>query len=122
MSWDQARQMAACELTNLGAHTVNHPYLSALPLKEQREEILESKRSLEKQIGRPITSFAYPYGTRQSYTAETVGLLKELRFTFACSNYRERIGRRTDLFQLPRLVVRDWDGDQFLRQLRTARL
>lgn len=122
MSWDQARQMAACELIELGAHTVNHPYLSALPLKEQRAEILESKRALEQQIGRPVTSFAYPYGTRQSYTAETVELLKELGFTNACSNFRERIGRRTDLFQLPRFVVRDWDGDEFLRRLRRGRL
>lgn len=122
MSWDQARHMAACELIELGAHTVNHPCLSALPLKEQRAEILESKRALEKQIGRPVTSFAYPYGTRQSYTAETVGLLKELGFTNACSNFRDRIGRLTDLFQIPRFVVRDWNGDEFLRQLCKGRL
>jgi len=122
MSWDQARHMRACELTDLGSHTVHHPWLSALSLKEQRMEILESKRALEKQIDRPVTSFAYPYGTRQSYTAETVGLLKELGFTNACSNFRKRIGHRTDLFQLPRFVVRDWDGDEFLRQLRTGLL
>jgi peptidoglycan/xylan/chitin deacetylase (PgdA/CDA1 family) len=122
MSWDQARQMAACELIELGAHTVNHLYLSALPLKEQRAEILESKRVLEKQIGRPVTSFAYPYGTRDSYTAETVGLLKELGFTNACSNFRNRIGRLTDLFQIPRFVVRDWNGKQFLRKICKGRL
>jgi peptidoglycan/xylan/chitin deacetylase (PgdA/CDA1 family) len=122
MTWDQARQMAACELTDLGVHTVNHPYLSALPLKEQRAEILESKRALEEQIGQPVTSFAYPYGTRQSYTAETVGLLKELGFANACSNFRNRIGRLSDLFQIPRFVVGDWNGDEFLRQIRKGRL
>jgi len=122
MSWDQARHMGDCELTDLGAHTVHHPWLSALSLKEQRMEILESKRALEIQIDRSVASFAYPYGTRQSYTAETVGLLKDLGFTYACSNFRERIGLRTDLFQLPRFVVRDWDGDEFMRQLRTGRL
>jgi len=122
MSWDQARRMGSCELIELGAHTVNHPYLSALPLKEQRAEILESKRTLEEQIGQPVTSFAYPYGTRQSYTAETVGMLKELGFVNACSNFRECIGRMTDLFQIPRLVVRDWNGDEFLRQIRKGRV
>jgi peptidoglycan/xylan/chitin deacetylase (PgdA/CDA1 family) len=114
--------MAACELADLGAHTVNHPYLSVLPLAEQRAEILESKRTLEEQIGRPIGSFAYPYGTRQSYSAETVGFLKKLGFSNACSNFRDRIGRRTDMFQIPRFVVRDWDGDEFLRQILKGRL
>jgi len=122
MSWDQVRRMARCELIELGAHTVNHPCLSMLSLPEQRMEIRESKQVLEEQIGRSVVSFAYPYGTRRSYTAETVSLLKELGFANACSNFRERIGHRTDLFQLPRFIVRNWDGDEFLRQLRRGRL
>lgn len=122
MTWDQSRQMAACELIDLDAHTVNHPSLSALPMKEQRAEILECKRTLEEQIGQPVTSFSYPYGNRASYTAETVGLLIELGFTNSCSNFSDRIGRRTDLFQIPRFIVRDWNGDEFLRQVRQGRL
>lgn len=122
MSWDQARQMATCKLTDLGAHTVNHPFLSCLPLKAQREEIRESKKKLEEQTGQPVTSFAYPYGTRQSYTAETVEVLRGLGFTNACSNFRGRIGRFADPFQMPRFVVRDWNGDQFIEQLRKGRL
>jgi peptidoglycan/xylan/chitin deacetylase (PgdA/CDA1 family) len=120
MSWDRARDMAACELVELGAHTVNHPWLSALSLADQRREILDSKRVLEEQIGRSVTSFAYPYGTRDSYTVETVALLREARFTNACSNFRARIGGNTDPFQIPRLVVRDWDGEEFLQQLKAG--
>lgn len=122
MSWDQARQMAACELTDLGAHTVNHPFLSSLSPKMQLDEILKSKKMLEAQTGRPVSSFAYPYGTRQSYTLETVDVVKELDFKNACSNFRGHIGRATDPFQIPRFVVRDWDGDEFSRQLRQGRL
>ena len=122
MSWDRAREMAACELVELGAHTVNHPWLSALPLAEQRREILGSKRDLEEQIGRTVASFAYPYGPREAYTMETVGVVKEAGFTNACSVFRERIGRHTDPFQLPRFVVRDWNGDEFLQRLKGGRL
>ncbi len=121
MSWDQAREMASCELVELGAHTVNHPWLSALSLAEQRLEIVQSKRTLEEQTNHPVRSFAYPYGTSQSYTTETIRTLKEAGFADACSTLRGRIGGRTDRFQLPRLAVWDWDGDQFLRELRARR-
>jgi peptidoglycan/xylan/chitin deacetylase (PgdA/CDA1 family) len=122
MSWDQARDMASCELVELGAHTVNHPWLSSLTLTEQRKEIVNSKRVLEQQIGRPMTSFAYPYGTRESYTTETVAMVKGAGFGNACSNFRERICGHTDPLEIPRMVVRDWDGDQFLQRLTAGRL
>ena len=122
MTWGQARDMAACELVELGAHTVNHPWLSVLSAAEQRSEIVASRRTLEAQIARPVVSFAYPYGTRESYTMETVSVVNEAGFTNACSTFRARIGGRSDLFQFPRLVVRDWDGDEFLRRLKAGRL
>jgi|GEM_PF-2901874 len=49
-------------------------------------------------------------------------MTKELGFTNIGSNFRERIGRKTDRFQIPRFVVRDWNGDEFLRQIRKGRL
>jgi len=122
MTWAQARMMLTCDLISIGAHTVNHPYLSALTLPEQNAEILESKQTIEKQTGQSVTTFAYPYGTRESYTPATIDLLKQQGFTIACSNFRERIGRQTDLFQIPRLVVRNWNGDDFLKQLCNGRL
>ena len=122
MSWEQAKHMAASDLIELGAHTVNHPFLSSLSTEEQRMEILNSKKTIEAQTNNTVTSFAYPYGTRRSYTAGTVNLLKELRFSNACSNFRGRIGAGTDLFQIPRFLVRNWNGDEFLRRLKSGQL
>jgi peptidoglycan/xylan/chitin deacetylase (PgdA/CDA1 family) len=120
MTWDQARNMAGCELVELGAHTVTHPCLRGLSIADQRQELSHSKRCIEEQTGRPITSFAYPYGDRAAYSQETIKLAKEIGFTNACSNFRERIGGRTDPFQLPRMVVRDWDGEEFLQRLKAG--
>lgn len=102
------------ELIKVGAHTVTHPFLSSLPVALQQDEILRSKADLEEIIGHPVMSFAYPHG---SYTAQTVSLVREAGFTCACSTFADIVRRRTDCFQLPRVVVEDWDGEEFARRL-----
>ena len=104
-------------LVEVGAHTKTHPVLSALTPREQRAEIRESKTWLEGVLGHPVTSFSYPYGSINDYTAETVGFVREAGFTGACSNFSGVVRRGGDRFQLPRMLVRDWDGDEFARRL-----
>lgn len=118
LSHKEIRQLADGGLVEIGAHTVTHPVLSAIPLLQQEQEIRQSKVQLEEIVGQPIESFAYPYGTKDDYTPQTVKLVKQASFTCACSNFKGVVQRRASLFELPRFVVRDWDGDQFERQLR----
>jgi glycosyltransferase involved in cell wall biosynthesis/peptidoglycan/xylan/chitin deacetylase (PgdA/CDA1 family) len=101
-------------LVEVGAHTVTHPALSTLPTALQRDEIQQSKTSLEKILGRPITSFAYPYG---DYTAETVPNVREAGFSCACSTLPGVVWQDTERFQLPRVQIEDWDGQEFSRKL-----
>lgn len=102
------------ELIEVGAHTVTHPLLSALPATLQRNEIQQSKADLEEIVGHQVSSFAYPYG---DYTNETVALVREAGFARACSTIADGVRRRSDCFQLPRVVVEDWDGEEFTRRL-----
>jgi peptidoglycan/xylan/chitin deacetylase (PgdA/CDA1 family) len=104
-------------LIEIGAHTVTHPSLSALPIASQREEIWQSKTGLEEILDRPVTSFAYPYGKRSDYSAETVALVREAEFVCACSNFAGLVSQSTDRFQLPRVHVPDCDGEEFVKQL-----
>ncbi len=102
-------------LIEVGAHTVTHPFLSAIPVPAQQLEIERSKTELEQLLGHSVTSFAYPYG---DYTAETVAIVREAGFTRACSTIAHSVRQQSDCFQLPRVVVADWDGDEFERQLK----
>ncbi|MGI4883650.1 MAG: polysaccharide deacetylase family protein [Janthinobacterium lividum] len=46
----------------IGAHTMSHPRLPALPLPAATAEIQRSKASLETTLRTAVVSFAYPYG------------------------------------------------------------
>jgi peptidoglycan/xylan/chitin deacetylase (PgdA/CDA1 family) len=120
LSRQQVTDLAASGLVSVGAHTVTHPQLSALPLDRQRQEMHLSKQHLERILDQPVTTFAYPYGSRLDYGADTVAAVRQAGFAAACSNFAEEITRRTDPFQLPRVIIRDSDGDAFARQLSDA--
>jgi peptidoglycan/xylan/chitin deacetylase (PgdA/CDA1 family) len=59
---DEVAELAEDGLIEVGAHTVNHPDLSAAPASVQKAEIEDSKAAREVILDRSVTSFAYPYG------------------------------------------------------------
>lgn len=114
-------QLAATELVEIGAHTLSHPLLAAMPADVQAREITDSKRQLEDWLGRPVTSFAYPYGLPgTSYTSATAALVRAAGYAGACAVWVDVVRRPTDRFQLPRLnVPAHWSGDDLERAFRT---
>lgn len=120
MTAAEVRALAGGGLVEVGAHTVSHPMLSGVDAKTQNHEVAQSKVSLEEILGRRVTSFAYPYGAVTDYNAESIAAVRRAGFKCACSNFPSRIRIRpdNDSFQLPRILVRDWNGDEFARRLR----
>jgi peptidoglycan/xylan/chitin deacetylase (PgdA/CDA1 family) len=115
---EEILQLSKGGLIEIGAHTSTHPVLSALPDNYQYEEILQSKLYLEKILGHSIKSFSYPFGTRSDYTQNTVLAVRKAGFSCACSNFSGIVRKSTNIFELPRLLVRDWDKHRFMQQLR----
>jgi peptidoglycan/xylan/chitin deacetylase (PgdA/CDA1 family) len=115
---EEVSQLDASDFVEVGSHTVSHPNLSTLPVNIQQTEIKKSKQHLEDIVGHPVTTFSYPYGSQADYTAKTVKVVQESGFTCACSNFADVVWRGSDRFQLPRILVRNWDGDEFAAQLR----
>jgi len=118
LSPEEAFTLSQGELMEIGAHTVTHPALSALTRASQRDEILKSRSYLQEIVGCPVTSFAYPYGRRSDYNAETISIVRQAGFTCSCSNFGGIVNRATDPFQLPRVQVQNWGGDEFAKLLR----
>jgi peptidoglycan/xylan/chitin deacetylase (PgdA/CDA1 family) len=123
-SGDRARPLTPDELVRLaggavaiGAHTVTHPVLSALPPARQADEIITSRRQLEEILARPVDAFAYPYGAPGDFDATTVSLVREAGFTHAYANVAGRVDGRTDRFRIPRGLVRDWSADELEQRM-----
>jgi peptidoglycan/xylan/chitin deacetylase (PgdA/CDA1 family) len=117
MTETEVSQLADNPLVEVGAHTEHHPDLSTLTPSEQSAEIGESKRHLERIVNRRVESFSYPYGVTSSYSPATVKIVQDLGFKRACSNFPGRTSRWSSPFELPRFLVRDWDGDEFTDRL-----
>jgi peptidoglycan/xylan/chitin deacetylase (PgdA/CDA1 family) len=112
---DELIRLGKCALMEVGAHTMTHPMLAGLSVIDQRREIKQSKQTLEAILNRSATSFAFPFG---SSSRETVAIVRDEGFACACSTRADVVSIGTDYFQLPRLCVRDWDGERFIRWLR----
>jgi peptidoglycan/xylan/chitin deacetylase (PgdA/CDA1 family) len=104
-------------LVEIGAHTVTHLVMSAHAPDAQEREVQLSKRRLEEILDRPVSLFAYPFGARADYTPETVGIVRNAGFACACSNFQGWVRRGTSAHELPRYLVRDWNGETFAREL-----
>ena len=65
MNADQIKEMAAAGW-EVGSHSVSHSNLIVLEPGRQRYEVVESRRILEKALGVPVLTIAYPFGISNS--------------------------------------------------------
>jgi peptidoglycan/xylan/chitin deacetylase (PgdA/CDA1 family) len=113
MSSEELQQLASSDWVTIGAHTVTHSRLSALSEEQQREEIFTSRSQLETLLGRPVTTFSYPYGRKDDYNHTSINLCREAGFVRAAANFYGLNYRWTDPMQVPRYLVRNWGVDEF---------
>ena len=117
MTGDEVRKIAYDGLVTIGAHTVTHPVLTDIDAAACQLEIAESKLACEALVGGPVTSFAYPFGDFDNKTREAV---RTAGFTAGCVMQNNPALRTSDVLALPRVHVRNLDGDAFERTLRFA--
>ncbi len=93
----------------IGAHSRTHADLPTLDEAEMEREIAGSRTDLEAVLGRPVRSFAYPYG-RWNATARTIA---SRHYELAITCDRGINNKRTDPWTLRRTMVQPlnplWD-------------
>lgn len=87
----------------IGSHSLSHPYLTRLSMRDAREEIFTSKKKLEDTFGVAVEDFCYPYGNWN----ETVrDIVIEAGYRTACAADFGVNTPQTSPFSLRRITVR----------------
>ncbi|QSQ15128.1 polysaccharide deacetylase family protein [Myxococcus landrumensis] len=104
MNWDEVRRMAR-DGFEFGAHTLGHTVLTLEPQAVVEQEILESKRTIESEVGIQVRDFAYCNGW---YSDEIIRTLAShgFRSGVTTEDLPNRIGG--DPFTLKRKVL--WEN------------
>lgn len=117
MTIEELKHLSDSRASVIGAHTSNHPALSVLSYEQQEEEINQSKIFLENILHYPIQHFSYPYGSKKDYNKKSIRICRESGFKMVCSNYYGQVRSRTNCFELPRILIRNWDKQIFSKYI-----
>lgn len=81
MDWQEIKELAAAGM-DIQSHSVTHARLTTLKPDDLWRELAESKKTLEDQLGKPVTVLAYPYG---SYNQKVVAMVKKAGYEGAAA-------------------------------------
>jgi peptidoglycan/xylan/chitin deacetylase (PgdA/CDA1 family) len=84
LTWQQVREMHKNGI-EFGAHTASHPILTRIPLNQAQDEILNSKKKIEQQIGAPVICFAYPNGGLADFSPAIMQIISQAQIPIAFS-------------------------------------
>lgn len=100
MTWEQVAELAA-DGVEFGSHSVSHADLTLLSPEDRRTEIEQSGADLSRRLGRPIRSFAAPYGrVNPAVLADLRG-----RYEVAFGTRLGRTRRTDDAVDVPRIEM-----------------
>lgn len=121
LSDDEIRQLVASGRIEIGSHTLTHCNLRTTPEAAKRHELLASREQLEVLTGKPVLSFAYPFGI---YSAEDVRFAGEAGYETAVTTVEgiDMVVPRPEPLDLKRVKVSGKDNQlAFVMKMRGGR-
>ncbi len=104
LTWDEVRELDRAGV-EIGAHTVRHEILARLAPEEAEREIAGSKAALERGLGHPVRSFAYPFGRRWDYHAAAKESARRSGFASATTTHAGTNRADSDRYELRRVMI-----------------
>ena len=105
ISWDMLDELARDPLMEIGAHTVDHPRISALEPGAVLTQLDESRRRLSARLGIDVEHFAFPYGRAGDCGPRDFLLARQAGFRSAATTRKGLLRRGQHEFSLPRNTI-----------------
>ena len=102
LSESQIKEIDQSGLVEIGSHTVYHQRMSKLPEERQLKELKDSKKYLEKLLGKEITVICYPYGDHSDLTKQ---LSKQVGYKYGLNFDKVPVVDSADMFEIDRVGV-----------------
>ncbi len=107
IDWGMLQALRDDPCVEIGAHTVSHRRIAALPEDQAWQEIAGSRDRLRQQLGRPVRHFAFPFGRSGDCGPRDFALVRDAGFASASTTRKGLMpataGQRP--FVLPRNTV-----------------
>ena len=116
VTWDQLREMAEGGMT-IGSHTMTHRQLAQLSPEEARTELEDSRKRLSDELGVPIETLAYPFGTRAAIAPWLGPLVEQAGYRYAFTSIHGGLRTGAEPAFLPRVKVEAGDSPRHFRRL-----
>ena len=121
MTWDDAKALLAAGFA-IGSHTSRHAILAREDEAAVAAELGDSRQRLESELGREVTTFAYPNGTATDFDDTSVRLAREAGYRRAVSTVPGVNVASTDPLRLRRLVLEPQMGTAALARAAATQL
>jgi peptidoglycan/xylan/chitin deacetylase (PgdA/CDA1 family) len=114
LGWEQIKQLHA-EGVEFGSHSLTHSPLTSLSPTEIVTEATQSRAIIERELGIPITTFAYPYGDLDPLVQY---LIRKCGYELGFSCRPSHSSYQDSLLQLPRIEIEGTDSlEEFSNKL-----
>ncbi|MEP3165619.1 MAG: polysaccharide deacetylase family protein [Marinobacter sp.] len=110
MSWSDARSLRE-RGHGVYPHTCSHRILSTLSPAEKRQEIRDSLKRVEEELGYSPQVFAYPTGRPSDYDGDDMKELEQAGFNMVFNTVPAYVRQGQDRYQLPRYSLPESTAD-----------
>lgn len=111
LTWAEVRDLSRLGVS-FGSHSISHPVLHELDWPQVSRELRLSREEIEREIGRSVNSFAYPFAFPQQDAGFVSAFCQELRDIGYHANVTTTVGRYSpgdDPMLIKRLPANDAD-------------
>jgi peptidoglycan/xylan/chitin deacetylase (PgdA/CDA1 family) len=122
LNWNEIKSLSNGQI-EFGSHTVNHPILYNMQIKDIEYELSESKYIIENKLGKKINSFSYPYAypNHDNRFKSLVNiLLDRLDYKIGVTTIMGINSLIKNIYMLNRLPINNFDDYKFFKTKLTG--